>query len=58
MTSHIAATQETYSGPLEFGEDLMTINIGDAVSVERPVFSHSLGHERSSRPLSEARNLE
>jgi ribonuclease Z len=32
---YIAATRETYSGPLEFGEDLMTINIGDAVSVER-----------------------
>jgi ribonuclease Z len=31
----IAATRETYSGPLEFGEDLMTINIGDTVSVER-----------------------
>ena len=31
----IAATRETYSGPLEFGEDLMTINIGDTVGVER-----------------------
>ena len=32
---YIAATRETYSGPLEFGEDLMTINIGDEVTVER-----------------------
>ena len=33
---YIAATRQTYNGPLEFGEDLMTINIGDAVTVERP----------------------
>ena len=33
---YIAATRDTYNGPLEFGEDLMTINIGDAVTVERP----------------------
>ena len=32
----IAATRETYSGPLEAGEDLMTITIGDTVVVERP----------------------
>jgi ribonuclease Z len=32
----IAATRETYQGPLEFGEDLMTINVGEAVTVERP----------------------
>jgi ribonuclease Z len=32
----IAATRETYAGPLEFGEDLMTINIGETVTVERP----------------------
>jgi ribonuclease Z len=32
---YIAATRETYSGALEMGEDLMTINIGDAVTVER-----------------------
>jgi ribonuclease Z len=32
----IAATRETYRGPLEFGEDLMTINIGEAITVERP----------------------
>ncbi len=30
----IAATRETYSGPLEMGADLMTIDIGDAVTVE------------------------
>lgn len=35
-TDIVNATRETYSGPLEFGEDLMTINIGDAVTVERP----------------------
>lgn len=32
----IAATRETYGGPLEFGEDLMTISIGKEVTVERP----------------------
>ena len=32
---YIAATRETYSGPLEFGEDLMTINISDQITVER-----------------------
>jgi ribonuclease Z len=32
----IAATRETYDGPLEFGEDLMTINIGAAITVDRP----------------------
>jgi hypothetical protein len=26
----------TYNGPLEFGEDLMTINIGNAITMERP----------------------
>jgi len=31
----IAATRETYNGPLEMGEDLMTIDIGDIVTVER-----------------------
>ncbi len=33
---YIAATRETYSGPLEFGEDLITINIGETITVERP----------------------
>lgn len=33
---YIAATRETYTGPLEFGEDLMTINVGETVTVERP----------------------
>jgi ribonuclease Z len=32
---YIAATRETYSGPLEFGEDLMTIDISDQITVER-----------------------
>jgi ribonuclease Z len=32
----VAATRETYNGPLEFGEDLMTISIGKEVTVERP----------------------
>lgn len=32
----VAATRETYAGPLEAGEDLMTITIGDKVVVERP----------------------
>lgn len=31
-----AATRETYAGPLEIGEDLMTIHIGEAITVERP----------------------
>jgi ribonuclease Z len=33
---YIAATRETYRGPFEFGEDLMTISIGDAITIERP----------------------
>lgn len=32
----ITATRDTYAGPLEVGEDLMTITIGDTVAVERP----------------------
>jgi ribonuclease Z len=31
-----AATRETYAGPLVLGEDLMTIHIGEAITVERP----------------------
>lgn len=31
----IAATRETYAGPLEVGEDLMSFEIGDTVSVRR-----------------------
>jgi len=31
----IASTRKTYSGPLEVGEDLMTIEIGDKVEVRR-----------------------
>ena len=32
---YIAATREVYSGPLEMGEDLTTINVGDTVTVDR-----------------------
>ena len=31
----IAETRETYCGPLEIGEDLMTFEIGDGVIVRR-----------------------
>jgi ribonuclease Z len=31
----IAETRETYSGPLEVGEDLMSFDIGEAVVVRR-----------------------
>jgi ribonuclease Z len=32
----ITTTRKTYDGPLEVGEDLMSINIGDKVTVKRP----------------------
>src|SRR6266567_3750205 len=32
----IPHTRKTYSGPLEVGEDLMTIEVGDQVRVQRP----------------------
>jgi ribonuclease Z len=32
----IAETRQTYSGPLEVGEDLMCFEIGQTVSVRRP----------------------
>ena len=32
----IPATRKTYAGPLEVGEDLMVIEVGDTVSVRRP----------------------
>jgi ribonuclease Z len=32
----VAATRETYDGPLEVGEDLMSFEIGDTVTVRRP----------------------
>jgi ribonuclease Z len=32
----IPATRETYSGPLELGEDLMVIEVGERVEVRRP----------------------
>jgi ribonuclease Z len=31
----IPPTRKTYSGPLEMGEDLMVIDIGDEVTVQR-----------------------
>jgi len=34
-TNLIAPTRKTYSGPLELGEDLMTIEIGQDVVVHR-----------------------
>ncbi len=35
-TDLIAATRKTYSGPVEVGEDLMTIAVGDRVDIQRP----------------------
>jgi ribonuclease Z len=32
----IADTRKTYSGPLEVGEDLMSIEIGETIAVDRP----------------------
>lgn len=32
----VAAARATYSGPLEAGEDLMTIRVGETITVERP----------------------
>lgn len=32
----IARTRKTYSGPLEIGEDLMIIDVGDRIEVHRP----------------------
>jgi ribonuclease Z len=31
----MAATRETYAGPLEIGEDLMSFEIGETVTVRR-----------------------
>lgn len=31
-----AATRETYKGPLALGEDLMTIHIGETITIDRP----------------------
>jgi len=35
MEELIAATRETYAGPLEVGEDLMSFEIGETVTVRR-----------------------
>ena len=32
----IAETRQTYDGPLEIGDDLMSFEIGDTVTVVRP----------------------
>ena len=32
----IAQTRETYAGPLEIGEDLMSFEISDTIKVQRP----------------------
>jgi ribonuclease Z len=32
----IPPTQKTYSGPVEAGEDLMVIDIGETIRVSRP----------------------
>jgi ribonuclease Z len=32
----IVPTRKSYSGPLELGEDLMAIEVGDTVTVRRP----------------------
>ncbi|MEO7659196.1 MAG: MBL fold metallo-hydrolase, partial [Pyrinomonadaceae bacterium] len=35
----IPPTRKTYSGPLELGEDLMTIEVGDKIEIRRPAKS-------------------
>ena len=35
-TDVLQLTRKTYDGPLEMGEDLMTIDIGDKIDVRRP----------------------
>ena len=35
----IPQTRKTYSGPLELGEDLMVIEVGDKIEVRRPARS-------------------
>jgi ribonuclease Z len=32
----IPSTRKTYSGPLELGEDLMVVEVGDKIDVRRP----------------------
>jgi len=36
LLSLLEQTRKTYSGPVEVGEDLMSIDIGDKVEVHRP----------------------
>jgi ribonuclease Z len=35
----LSATRRTYAGPLELGEDLMSIEVGDTINVRRPFAS-------------------
>jgi ribonuclease Z len=35
MDDLIARTRKTYQGPLEVGEDLLAISIGESVAVQR-----------------------
>jgi ribonuclease Z len=34
-TAELAEARKTYAGPLEIGEDLMTIELGDRIEVKR-----------------------
>jgi len=35
----LPATRKTYAGPLQLGEDLMSITVGETVEVHRPALS-------------------
>jgi len=35
----LPATRKTYSGPMQLGEDLMAINVGDTIEVKKPALS-------------------
>jgi ribonuclease Z len=45
----IAATRETYAGPLEVGEDLMSFHIGDEIAVRRWTDSRQADARKTSR---------
>ena len=52
-TDLLPPTRKTYSGPLQLGEDLMTIDVGDKIDVRRHVRKtgnpgHEPYHERST----------
>jgi ribonuclease Z len=42
----IPPTRKTYSGPLELGEDLMVIEVGEKIVVRRPTSLHLDHYER------------